>query len=345
MRRWWLVSSWLLAIAGGVRAATAQALPGDDEPPAAAAGQGHLNVLTPTLGGKQLWTDELVFRDWRIQRHAYTGHYRLLDHENHRRAWGTFEQCREVLEKLKLELQLPPLEGKVVIALHGIIRTRASMASMCEFLERFGDYTALNVSYASTRSDLSSHAAALGLIVKNLGPGVTEINFVAHSLGNLVIRRYLGDCYQQRHGLTADPRVHRIVMLAPPNNGAHLAEIFKRNAVMDMVWGQSARQLAEGWEQLRNELAVPMCPFGILAGGRGTPEGRSPWLQGDDDLVVSVEETKLTGARDFAVLPVIHGLIMDEPMAQKYTLMFLRHGYFVSEAHRQPLGPAAPKSP
>ena len=345
MSRLLLFSSFLLVLAGGVRTVAAQALPGDDETPAAAAGQGHLNVLTPTLGGKQLWTDELVFRDWRIQRHAYTGHCRLLDNENHRRAWGTFEQCRDALEKFKVKLLLPPLGGKVVIALHGIIRTRASMAGMCEFLERDGGYTALNVSYASTRSDLNSHAAALGLVVGNLGPGVTEINFVAHSLGNLVIRRYLADCYQQRNGLTVDSRLHRIVMLAPPNSGAHLAEIFKNNVVVDMVWGQSARQLAEGWDQLRNELAVPGCQFGILAGGIGTPEGRNRWLQGDDDLVVSVEETKLPGARDFAVLPVIHGWIMDEPLARKYTLMFLQHGHFVSEAQRHPLGPETPKSP
>jgi hypothetical protein len=54
-------------------------------------------------------------------------------------------------------------------------------------------------------------------------------------------------------------------------------------------------------------------------------------------LVVSVEETKLPGARDFAVLPVIHGRIMDDPMAQKYTLMFLRYGHFITEAARQPL--------
>jgi hypothetical protein len=313
--------------------------PPEDE---AAAGQpgeteGLVNLSTRTLGGKQLWTDELVFRGWRIQRYAYTGHYRLLDQENHRRAWGSFTQCREQLEKFKRELRLPPIEGKVVIVLHGIIRTRASMAGLCDFLELYGGYTTLNVSYASTRSDLNAHAAALAKIVANLDRGVTEINFVAHSLGNLVIRRYLANCYAQRDGLTTDPRLRRIVMLAPPNNGSRLAEHFKRNAVMELVWGQSARQLAEGWDQLRDDLAVPGCQFGILAGGYGTAEGRNPWVQGDDDLVVSVDETKLAGARDFAVLPVPHGWIMDDPTARKYTLMFLEHGHFVSEARRHPL--------
>jgi hypothetical protein len=327
-----------LAVAVSATAAEREPPPSDGAAPAQlGVSEGHFNLSTPTLGGKQLWTDELVFRDWRIQRYAYTGHYRLLDHENHRRAWGSFEQCREQLEKSKRELGLPPIKGKVVLVLHGIIRTRASMAGLCEFLELYGGYTALNVSYASTRSDLNSHAAALAKVVANLDRGVTEINFVAHSLGNLVIRRYLSNCYAQRDGLTTDPRLRRVVMLAPPNHGSQLAEQFKRNAVMDLVWGQSARQLAEGWDQLRNDLAIPGCQFGILAGGYGTADGRNPWVLGDDDLVVSVDETKLAGARDFAVLPVPHGWIMDDPTARRYTLMFLEHGHFVSEARRHPL--------
>lgn len=309
----------------------------DDETGTEDEGPGQFNVLMPTMGGKQFWTDELVFRDWRIQRHAYTGHYRLLDGDNQRRAWGNFTHCRETLEKLKLELSLPPVEGKVVIVLHGIIRTRSSMTKVCKFLEDYGGYTTLNVTYASTRSDLDAHAAGLARVIQNLEPGVTEINFVAHSLGNLVIRRYLSNGYQQRDGLTVDPRLHRIVMLAPPNKGSHMAEVFKNNAVLDLVWGRSARQLAEGWGQRQDDLAVPRCQFGILAGSVGSPGNRIPLLPGDDDLVVSVEETKLLGARDFAVLPVIHGRIMADPTACKYTLMFLQHGYFVSEEERQPL--------
>ena len=33
---------------------------------------------TPTLGGWVFWTDLLLYDDWRIQRHALTGHCRLL---------------------------------------------------------------------------------------------------------------------------------------------------------------------------------------------------------------------------------------------------------------------------
>ena len=55
------------------------------------------NVAWRTLGGDQFWSDELVHGQWRIQRNAITGNYRLLDPANVRRAWGSDEQCRAAL--------------------------------------------------------------------------------------------------------------------------------------------------------------------------------------------------------------------------------------------------------
>ncbi|MEX2316997.1 MAG: hypothetical protein WD669_07590, partial [Pirellulales bacterium] len=50
-----------------------------------------MNFLTKTAGGKQFWADLWFFHEWRIQRNALTGHYRLLDGANYRRASGTLE--------------------------------------------------------------------------------------------------------------------------------------------------------------------------------------------------------------------------------------------------------------
>ena len=103
-----------------------------DEPDATESRAPSTNVEGPTFGGKQLWTDELIFHEWRIQRHAWTGHYRLLDDQDYRRAWGSFEHCRERLDALKQELALPPMRGKVVVALHGLVRSRQSMKGICD---------------------------------------------------------------------------------------------------------------------------------------------------------------------------------------------------------------------
>lgn len=297
------------------------------------------NLEGPTFGGTQLWTDELVCHDWRIQRHAWTGHYRLLDEQNRRRAWGDFAACRDAFARLRMELDLPPMQGRVVMLLHGLVRSRKSMEGLGSYLREESDFTVINVSYASTRHELDQHAAALARVIENLDPRVTEINFVAHSLGNLVIRRYLADQTNAGQGRSPDPRIKRIVMLAPPNNGARLAERFRHNQIFKAIWGKSGVELASSWVELEQQLATPACEFGIIAGGRGEPTGNNPLLPGDDDFVVSVEETRLPGASDFSLVPAAHALIMDQPLVQERVLRFLREGYFISEEQRQPILP------
>jgi pimeloyl-ACP methyl ester carboxylesterase len=296
-----------------------------------------ININGPTFGGKQLWTDELIFHEWRIQRHVWTGHYRLLDDEDYRRAWGDFDECRERLETLKQELGLPPLRGRVVVALHGLLRSRESMQGICDYLHQKGDYTIVNFSYASSRNELDKHARSFASVMQHLGPEVTEINLVAHSLGNLVIRHYLGDHTNLAEGKQPDPRIKRIVMLAPPNNGSQFARKFADNSIFKAVWGTSGLELANEWKALEPRLAVPACEFAIIAGGKNAPRGSNPLLTGDDDFVVSVEETRLVGASDFKMLPVLHGSIMDDAAVRKCVLRFYLNGFLVSEADRQPI--------
>ena len=132
-------------------------------------------------------------------------------------------------------------------------------------------------------------------------------------------------------------------MLGPPNQGAQMAEALGQYRLFHMVAGQSASQLGRDWQQLESRLATPACPFGILAGGRGTEKGYNPFLGHDNDMVVSVECTRLAGAADFAVLPVVHTLMMDDPKVQEYTLRFLQNGYFISKDQCQPIALAVPR--
>ena len=306
-----------------------------EEPPAAA--DRHRNLVAPTLGGLQLWADELFFHGWHIQRHCYTGHCRLLDDQNRRHAWGTFEQCQARLEEIKLERNLPPMQGKAVIALHGLIRTRASMNGLCQHLKEQGGYNVFNVNYPSTRAEVGQHAAALASIIEHL-EGIEEINFISHSLGSLVIRHYLADHVDPATGRQGDERIRRFVMFGPPNQGAELAEKLGRNQVFKTVFGAAGVQLARAWPELEPRLAIPCCEFAIVAGGRGDDRGWNPFLTGDDDGVVSVDTTRLAGARDFAVLPASHTFLMNDPRAREYTLRFLERGCFLSEDERCPIG-------
>ncbi len=297
---------------------------------------GKLNAITPTLGGKQFWADELFFHDWHIQRNVFTGHYRLLDGYNLRHAWGTFDECRTKLELIKRDRKLPPMQGPAVLVLHGLFRTPTSMNSLCRYLREEGGYTVFNVSYPTTRGTVADHARSLASIVENL-EGIDELNFVGHSLGNLVVRHYLADQTRPEVGITPDARIGRIVMLGPPNQGAEIAEALGTVGLFHSLAGASATQLSN-WQQLESHLATPTCEFGIVAGGRGADRGFNPWLTGDNDLVVGVEATRLPGATDFAVLPVLHSFMMNDAAVQQYTLRFLKYGFFISADARRPIG-------
>ena len=198
-------------------------------------------------------------------------------------------------------------------------------------------FTTVNFGYASSRKPVGEHAVALKSVIDGLGDQVTEINFVAHSLGNIVIRRYLNDATNAQTGLNGDPRIRRIVMLGPPNQGSKVARTFKNNHLFRTCAGKCGDQLARDWGQMSAKLATPSGEFGIIAGGQENENFSNFLLEGKDDYTVSVEETKLPGASDFMVHPLLHGTMMNQPVVLEATARFFKHGYFTSAAQRTPL--------
>src|SRR3970040_1276944 len=94
-----------------------------------------------------------------------------------------------------------------------------------------------NQETARAAADAADHARALASVMDNL-EGIEEINFVAHSLGNLVIRHFLADATDPESGRSPDPRIKRIVMLAPPNHGSARARSSEsaRTPTERLVW-------------------------------------------------------------------------------------------------------------
>ena len=279
------------------------------------------------LGGKQFWADELFFHAWRIQRNVVSGHSRLLDGNNIRHAWGTFDQCHDKLAELRTKRELPPMKGPALVLLHGLGRTRSSMSPLAKYLKKNVGYTTFNVGYPSTRRGIADHAKALANIIENLD-GIERIDLVGHSMGNIVIRRYLADQTDDSTGRKPDPRIKRIVMLGPPNHGSAIAESLKDNGLFTAVTGKPGQELGREWVWVEADLATPRCEFGIIAGGLGNDQGFNPALPGDDDGVVAVSSARLDGAADFVILPVLHTILPIEWDVHVRTLRFLQTGRF-----------------
>jgi pimeloyl-ACP methyl ester carboxylesterase len=162
--------------------------------------------------------------------------------------------------------------------------------------------------------------------------GVEEIDFVVHSMGGLVVRSWF-----QNHD---DIRVRRLVMLGTPNRGAEMADMLRRNAAYRLIMGPAGQQLVTGNNSPIAGLPIPPCEFAVIAGGRGS-DGYNPLVPGDNDLIVSVESTRLAGASDFLMVRAMHHFLTSNPEAIDATVRYLQTGHFRKNGVRKPIMPTA----
>jgi pimeloyl-ACP methyl ester carboxylesterase len=285
---------------------------------------GFPNIKTPTLGGKQLWTDHLWRQGWRVQQNAMTGHWRLLDPNNMRHAWGTRLSCEAALEDAQPDNKI--VGAEVVILLHGLLRTTGSLMELGEHIEEKTGITLLYFQYASTRTTISEHASALREVVAGL-PADTKIRFVGHSMGNIVVRHALGDWQRAGDRQTLD-RVQQVIMLGPPNHGASLARQLAKTSVFGWIVGRGGLELGPQWNDFEANLAIPHCPFGIIAGHIPETYVQNPLVEGASDFIVTVDEARLPGAADFLEVPHMHSFLMEQTDVQPAVVAFLQKGSF-----------------
>lgn len=312
----------------------------------------HEDQGRATLGGTQFWTDHLVCHDWRIQRNVQFGQFRLLKPTNRVAETGTYENCREAFDSVRERPDFPPIPSTIVVSVHGLGRTRKSMSAIGKYVAENGDYGWMNFGYASTRTEIIDNARALRIALDELaslkreqddrsvsaddGHRGIEFHFIAHSLGNILIRSVLSELEQNDpNRQRAAWRTGRIVMLGPPNQGSAMANLLKKNTAFRLIAGSSGEDLGAEWDELKKRLITPKCEFAIIAGGKSDKKGYNPLLTGDDDLIVRVEETKLSGAADFAVIPSAHTYLMDRTESKEMALRFLQKGFLKTANERK----------
>lgn len=282
-----------------------------------------INLPFFTLGGKQFWADLRVVGGWRIQRHVETGHHRLLDDYDIRRAWGSRAHCDEVLAAAQANGEAKNQSDRLCLMVHGHIRSKDSFRAMGEAMRALG-YDAYAINYPSARATIEDLLTQIRALMADFWHTHGHIDIVTHSMGGLLMRAAL-----------TEPEWHQIgrfVMLGPPNQGAYLADRLSTSpvtrTVFRVLYGPSGQALITGPEGLGAIAGIPGCEFGIIAGGRGGARGYSPLIPGDNDGVVEVSGTKLDGMTDHLILPVLHTTMMADAEVIRQTQHFLAHGHF-----------------
>ncbi len=146
-------------------------------------------------------------------------------------------------------------------------------------------------------------------------PGA-ELDVVTFSFGGVMIRAALTH--------PEAPPIRRVVMLAPPNQGASLAAWMREKIPVHRIGWDPIAPLLPG---VASAWPPPAAELGVLAGGTGGT-GYSPWLGADNDGKVRVDEAMIAGAADFLVLPLRHPFFPISPMVRRQVRSFLETGRF-----------------
>ncbi|MBN2778325.1 MAG: hypothetical protein JXR36_11815 [Bacteroidales bacterium] len=209
-----------------------------------------------------------------------------------------------------------------VYLLHGYANPKSIMRKIDKDLKKSG-FNSENYAYPGLYEELDSLGKRLYEDV--LSEDLDSVSFVTHSMGGLVVRsmlRYSGED-------PTFPTIYRIVMIAPPNKGAAIADFFKSYDKLSKLLGPNVAKMQTDTNSFANQLPIPCnTQIGIIIGKRGKNKGYNILIEGDNDGLVKPEHTLLGNETDTISLKLDHLALIKRKKSRKRVLEFLNNGQF-----------------
>ncbi len=222
-------------------------------------------------------------------------------------------------------------EPDCVVLLHGI-GTQGYVMKRIESALTAQGYRVVNISYPSREMSFEKLAGEYlpAQLKEHDVARAPRLNFVTHSLGSLVLRKFLHDARPANLG--------RVVMIGPPNHGSTAAEEAAESTLIRDFLGENLARLGTGANSIVSTLGPADFEVGVIAGEVSLNPVFGNVLEGKNDGAVTVESAKLEGMRDFIVVPYSHTVMLWRDEVIQQTVTFLRDGKFT---HAAPAASAA----
>ncbi len=203
--------------------------------------------------------------------------------------------------------------GEVVILLHGLFSS-ALLLKPLEWRLRGLGYVVENWNYPGFGGVIEDHGKRLWdkLMAYDGDEGVDRIHLVGHSMGGIVIRSALS--------LGLPRKLHRVVMIATPNKGSHVARILNGFA----PWlSRMLGQISDADDSFVNRL-----PWVIEGEGGGEFDLEIGLLMARHDRSVRRSSVDLGNWKDRAIVPSLHSLTLLLGETHRQVAGFLDRGEF-----------------
>ena len=234
-----------------------------------------------------------------------------------------------LLQKAAIALLLgviaaPLTAAECVVLLHGLARTSNSLNKISNALVDQG-YLVANINYPSRSAPVEELAApAIERGLQQCSEARAEqVSFVTHSMGGILVRYYL-----ENEDIAS---LHRVVMLAPPNQGSGVVDAIGDVPGYRLLNGPAGQQLGTGKDSLPLALGPVNFDLGVIAGNRTINLVLSQFLENPDDGKVSVANTRVEGMCGFIEMPVTHAMMMLNDAVIGEVLAYLQTGAFAGE--------------
>lgn len=214
---------------------------------------------------------------------------------------------------------MPVMHKETVILVHGFFRKSRDMRFIKQRLEQYG-YRTIAPDLPTTYKSLDDCTLALEKTLGKIRDTDIRYHFVGHSMGGLIIRRFLS-----RNRI---PNLGRCVFIATPNQGAAMAAKILKFARPVALLFKPLRDLRRGGGIIPPPLNLPEPEMGAIAGNRKARSWGRWLIHGENDGRVAVASVRFQGLKDFMVLPYDHHHIHHREETTLLVHQFLQTGRF-----------------